>query len=176
MLHARWPFATDCVQCLSLSLGRGNVGPPEHRRCGRPCVHPKEGAQNPSLPSPPALGTTRFAVSGDRDRPIHWFPWKLLSGARYLAHGETRDTKVGGFFLNAAGIGNHDGRAGLQPEEVDVGQRVEHAELAGLQPEIGDPLAGSGMRGKDDGQVAIDFEQGLQDSLERRTIVDIGGR
>ena len=91
-----------------------------------------------------------------------------------LAYRKTRDAKVGGLFLNAARIGDHHGCARLQSQKINIGERIEHAQLPGIQSKIGNSFARSWMGGKNHRQIPVHLEQRLQDSLQRHAIIDVG--
>ena len=93
---------------------------------------------------------------------------------RVLAKGETRHAEVCGLFLNATRIGNNDLRSGLKPEEIHIRQRIQQAQLVGLQAKIGNALPGPRVSGKNDGNVAIHRQQRLEDALERRAVINVG--
>src|SRR4029077_1343239 len=59
-----------------------------------------------------------------------------------LAERQARNAEVGGLFLDAAGVGNHDGCTGLHAKKLQIGQRVKDLELVRMQSEIGNALSG----------------------------------
>src|SRR4029077_17158176 len=91
------------------------------------------------------FGTQFVWIASDENVRSHGHRNRALG---LLAERQARNAEVGGLFLDATGVGNHDGCTGLHAEELQIGQRVKDLELVRMQSEIGNALSCPRVRGE----------------------------
>jgi len=94
---------------------------------------------------------------------------------RAFPKGETRHSQARGFLLNAAGIGNDQPGVPFQGEKVQVTEGIKQKQCASGLSEPGvQSRTSPGVHGKDEGKIAADFLESVEDFEERRFIIHIG--
>lgn len=100
-----------------------------------------------------------------------------------VAHGDAGDPQHGGLLLQTAAVGKHQAGVHVQVQELQVTQGLgdpEPRDLVAAGEEVAEAelfghLAGAGVDGEDDGKLAGDVVQRLQQATQHGGIVHIGG-
>lgn len=90
--------------------------------------------------------------------------------------GQTGDSQVSGFFLDAAGVGEDEGGGVHQGEEIEIAQGFHESQRVGkgIQAQVRDPGTGARMNGEDDRSCAGEFHQGGANLGQNFGVVDVG--
>lgn len=96
-----------------------------------------------------------------------------------LAQGNAGYAERGGFFLHAAGVGEDDCRVAHHAEHLEIADGRQGEDLR-IVEEVAescrlDFLPGARVYGENDGEVAADSGQRIEEAFERGGVVDVGG-